>query len=139
MKPDSLLVNTSRVPLIEDGALVNALKAGRPGMAAVDVYGTEPLRDTDHPLLHLDNALCTPHIGYVTKNENEVQSSDIFAQITAYANGSPINTINPEALNEVLNQTEKRYRPGPDPGFEDREASLYLHACHLLVAPFLEG
>ena len=58
------------------------------------------LRDTGHPLLHLDNALYTPHIGYVTKDENEVQFSDIFAQITAYANGSPINMINPEALNE---------------------------------------
>ena len=58
------------------------------------------LRDTGHPLLHLDNALCTPHIGYVTKDENKVQFSDIFAQITAYVNGSPINMINPEALNE---------------------------------------
>ena len=59
-----------------------------------------PLRDTGHPLLHLDNALCTPHIGYVTKDKNKVQFSDIFAQITAYANGSPINLINPEVLNE---------------------------------------
>ena len=100
MKPDLLLLNTSRVPLIEEGALVNPSKAGRSGMAAVDFYEMDPLGDTDHPLLHLDNALCAPHIGYVTKDANEVQFSDIFAQITAYVNGSPINMIIPEALNK---------------------------------------
>ena len=65
MKPSSLLVNTSRAALIEPNALVNALRAGRPGMAAVDVYEKEPLRDINDPLLRMDNVVCTPHIGYV--------------------------------------------------------------------------
>ncbi|MBL6953226.1 MAG: D-2-hydroxyacid dehydrogenase family protein [Alphaproteobacteria bacterium] len=94
MKPTALLVNTSRAPLIEAGALVAALDAGRPGMAAVDVYEDEPLRDSSHPLLNMDNVVCTPHIGYVTGEEYEIQFSDIFDQITAYAAGSPINVIN---------------------------------------------
>ncbi|MBC8239980.1 MAG: D-2-hydroxyacid dehydrogenase family protein, partial [Alphaproteobacteria bacterium] len=89
MKPTALLVNTSRAPLIEAGALVAALDAGRPGMAAVDVYEDEPLRDSSHPLLNMDNVVCTPHIGYVTGEEYEIQFSDIFDQITAYAAGSP--------------------------------------------------
>lgn len=96
MKPTALLVNTSRAPLIEAGALAAALKAGRPGMAAVDVYEDEPLRDPSHPLLNMDNVICTPHIGYVTREEYEIQFSDIFDQITAYAAGSPINVINPD-------------------------------------------
>jgi D-3-phosphoglycerate dehydrogenase / 2-oxoglutarate reductase len=99
MKPSALLVNTSRAPLIEPGALAAALKQGRPGMAAVDVYEEEPLRDPDHPLLRMDNVVCTPHIGYVTREEYEIQSSDIFDQITAYAAGKPINVVNPEVLN----------------------------------------
>jgi len=98
MKPTALLVNTSRAPLIEPGALVAALRAGRPGMAAVDVWENEPMRDTDHPLLHMDNVVCTPHIGYVTQEEYETQFSDIFDQITAFAAGTPINVINPEVL-----------------------------------------
>jgi D-3-phosphoglycerate dehydrogenase / 2-oxoglutarate reductase len=98
MKPSSLLVNTSRAPLIEPGALVEALRAGRPGMAALDVYEEEPLRDTAHPLLNMDNVVCTPHIGYVTRDEYELQFSDIFDQIVAYAKGSPINVVNPEVL-----------------------------------------
>lgn len=98
MKPTALLVNTSRAPLIEPGALVEALRAGRPGMAAVDVYEEEPLKDTRHPLLNLPNVVCTPHIGYVTKEEYELQFSDIFDQILAYANGKPINVVNPQAL-----------------------------------------
>ncbi len=98
MKPSSLLVNTSRAPLIEPGALVAALRAGRPGMAAVDVYEDEPLRDPDHPLLRMDNVVCTPHIGYVTREEYELQFSDIFDQITAYARGAPINVVNPAVL-----------------------------------------
>jgi len=98
MKPTALLVNTSRAPLIEPGALVEALRAGRPGMAAIDVYEEEPLRDTDHPLLKMDNVVCTPHIGYVTRDEYEVQFSDIFDQITAYAAGTPINVVNPEVF-----------------------------------------
>ena len=95
MKPTALLVNTSRAGLIEPNALADALRAGRPGMAAVDVYEAEPLLDPDHPLLSMDNVVCTPHIGYVTLDEYEIQFSDIFDQITAYAAGSPINVVNP--------------------------------------------
>jgi D-3-phosphoglycerate dehydrogenase len=98
MKPTALLVNTSRGPLIGPNALVEALRAGRPGMAAVDVFEDEPLRDPSHPLLNMDNVVCTPHIGYVTREEYEVQFSDIFDQIVAYAAGKPINVINPDAL-----------------------------------------
>ena len=101
MKPTALLVNTSRAPLIEAGALVDALRAGRPGMAAVDVYEEEPVRDADHPLLKMENVVCTPHIGYVTRDEYEIQFSDVFDQITAYAAGTPINVVNPGVL-EVL-------------------------------------
>jgi D-3-phosphoglycerate dehydrogenase len=95
MKPTALLVNTSRAGLIEPGALVEALRAGRPGMAAVDVYETEPLRDPNDPLLKMDNVVCTPHIGYVTRDEYEIQFAEIFDQIAAYAAGNPINVVNP--------------------------------------------
>ena len=98
MKPSALLVNTSRAGLIEPGALVAALKAGRPGMAALDVYEKEPVTDPTHPLFALDNVVCTPHIGYVTRDEYEIQFSDIFDQIAAYAKGAPINVVNPDAL-----------------------------------------
>jgi D-3-phosphoglycerate dehydrogenase len=98
MKPTSLLVNTSRAGLIKPGALVDALRAGRPGMAAIDVYETEPLLDREDPLLRLDNVVCTPHIGYVTRDEWEIQFADVFDQINAYAAGSPINVVNPDAL-----------------------------------------
>ena len=98
MKPTALIVNTSRAPLIEAGALVSALNAGRPGMAAVDVYEDEPVLDTRHPLLARDNIVCTPHIGYVTRDEYEIQFADIFDQIVAYASGAPINVVNPDAL-----------------------------------------
>jgi D-3-phosphoglycerate dehydrogenase len=98
MKPTALLVNTSRAPLIEPGALVGALRAGRPCMAAIDVYEEEPLRDPNHPLLKMENVVCTPHIGYVTRDEYEVQFSDIFDQITAYAAGTPINVVNPKVF-----------------------------------------
>ena len=98
MKPTALLVNTSRAALIEAGALVDALRAGRPGTAAIDVYEDEPLRDPGHPLLTMDNVVCTPHIGYVTRDEYEIQFSDIFDQITAYATGHPINVVNPKVF-----------------------------------------
>ena len=98
MKPTALLVNTSRAQLIAPGALVDALRAGRPGMAAVDVFEEEPLVDTRHPLLTMDNVVCTPHIGYVSRDEYEIQFSDIFDQITAYAAGTPINVVNPDVL-----------------------------------------
>ena len=98
MKPTALLVNTSRAPLIAPGALVDALRKGRPGMAAVDVYEKEPLRDVDDPLLIMDNAVCTPHIGYVTRDEYELQFTDIFDQIVDYAAGRPSNVVNPDVL-----------------------------------------
>ena len=98
MKPTALIVNTSRAQLIERGALVEALRAGRPGMAAVDVYEEEPLRDTAHPLLNMPNVICTPHLGYVTREEYELQFTDIFDQIMAYAAGNPINVVNPDVL-----------------------------------------
>jgi D-3-phosphoglycerate dehydrogenase len=98
MKPTGLLVNTSRAQLIEPNALVRALQAGRPGMAAVDVFEQEPLRDPADPLLALTNVVVTPHIGYVTRDEYEIQFSDVFDQILAYTRGNPINVINPAAL-----------------------------------------
>jgi D-3-phosphoglycerate dehydrogenase len=98
MKPSALLVNTSRAPLIEPGALVSALRNGRPGMAAVDVYEEEPLLDKNHPLLRMDNVVSTPHIGYVSRDEYEIQFSDIFDQIVAFAAGKPINVVNPDVL-----------------------------------------
>jgi D-3-phosphoglycerate dehydrogenase len=98
MKPTALLVNTSRAPLIEPGALIAALKAGRPGMAALDVYEEEPVLDTDYPLFAVDNVVCTPHLGYVTREEYETQFADIFDQIVAYAAGTPINVVNPKVL-----------------------------------------
>ncbi len=98
MKPSALLVNTSRAPLIETGALVSALDAGRPGMAAVDVYEEEPVRDTSLALLNMPNVVATPHIGYVTKDEYEIQFSDIFQQILAFDAGAPINVVNPDVL-----------------------------------------
>jgi D-3-phosphoglycerate dehydrogenase len=96
MKPTALFVNTSRAGLVEPGALAAALKEGRPGMAAVDVFEEEPL--TTHPLLEMDNVVATPHIGYVTRDEWELQFADIFDQINAFADGSPINVVNPDVL-----------------------------------------
>jgi D-3-phosphoglycerate dehydrogenase / 2-oxoglutarate reductase len=98
MKPTALLVNTSRAGLIAPGALVAALRAGSPGMAAVDVYESEPLGDQAHPLLQMENVVCTPHLGYVTREEFEIQFSDIFDQVVAYAAGAPINVVNPQVL-----------------------------------------
>lgn len=98
MGPRSLLVNTSRAGLIQPGALEAALKAGRPGYGAVDVFEAEPVLGGDHPLLSLPNAICTPHIGYVTREEYDLQFSDIFDQIVAFAAGAPINVINPDVL-----------------------------------------
>jgi D-3-phosphoglycerate dehydrogenase len=74
------------------------LRAGRPGMAAVDVFEEEPLLDTRQPLLTMDNVVCTPHIGYVSRDEYEIQFTDIFDQINAFAAGAPINVVNPEVL-----------------------------------------
>jgi len=97
MSPRSLLVNTSRSGLIAAGALETEIARGRIH-AAVDVFDAEPLRDAGHPLLTHPNVLPTPHIGYVTEDEFDLQFSDIFAQVTAFADGAPIHVINPEAL-----------------------------------------
>jgi D-3-phosphoglycerate dehydrogenase / 2-oxoglutarate reductase len=107
MKPTALLVNTSRAPLIEPGALVEALREGRPGMAAVDVFEEEPLVDATHPLLTMPNVLATPHIGYVTRDEYEVQFAEIFDQVLAYAAGTPINVVNPEVLESAAPETPR--------------------------------
>jgi len=101
MKPTALLVNTSRAGLVAPGALVQALRNGRPGMAAVDVYDQEPLVDPNDPLLTLANVVCTPHIGYVTRDEYEVQFAEIFDQIVAYAAGKPVNVVNPAVLDHA--------------------------------------
>jgi D-3-phosphoglycerate dehydrogenase len=98
MKPSALIVNTSRAGLIEPQALENALRAGTPGMAAIDVFDQEPVRDTQHPLLAMSNVIATPHIGYVTRDEYELQFTDIFEQIIAFERGAPIHSVNPEAL-----------------------------------------
>ncbi len=98
MKPTATLVNTSRAGLIEPNALVHALRAGRPGHAAVDVFEKEPLRDSADPLLNMDNVVATPHIGYVSRDEYEIQFADIFDQIVSYAAGTPANVVNPDVL-----------------------------------------
>jgi D-3-phosphoglycerate dehydrogenase / 2-oxoglutarate reductase len=100
MKPTAILVNTSRAPLIEPNALVNALRAGRPGFAAVDVFEKEPLRDVNDSLLTMDNVIATPHIGYVSRDEYELQFTDIFDQIVAYAAGTPTNVVNPDVMSK---------------------------------------
>ncbi|HWE51950.1 MAG TPA: D-2-hydroxyacid dehydrogenase family protein [Bryobacteraceae bacterium] len=101
MKPSALLVNTSRAGLIEPGALVKALNAGRPGMAAVDVFDEEPVTGGKDPLLGMDNVVCTPHIGYVTRDEYEVQFAEIFDQIVSYCAGNPVNVVNPAVLSRT--------------------------------------
>jgi D-3-phosphoglycerate dehydrogenase len=107
MKDTSLLVNTSRAGLIEPGALVRALEQGRPGMAAVDVFEQEPVHDGTHPLLAMNNVVCTPHIGYVTREEYEIQFSGVFDQINAFCAGRPINVVNPA----VLDSAQRPVRP----------------------------
>jgi len=98
MKTSALFVNTSRAALVEPGALVDALQHGRPGMAAVDVFEQEPVQDADYPLLAMNNVICTPHIGYVTREEYQLQFSDVFDQIIAYHGGKPINVVNAAVL-----------------------------------------
>lgn len=96
MKPTALFVNTSRAGLVEQGALLAALNNGRPGFAAVDVFDAEPVTDPTDPLVHHPNLIGTPHIGFVTEDEYDLQFADIFDQIVAYDKGAPINMINPE-------------------------------------------
>jgi D-3-phosphoglycerate dehydrogenase len=99
MKPSAILVNTSRAELVAPGALAEALQAGRPGQAAFDVFENEPVTDAGHSWFKHPASVFTPHIGYVTRDEYEVQFSDIFDQIVAYAAGAPINVVNPAVLN----------------------------------------
>jgi len=98
MKPTATLINTSRAGLIAPGALEAALRTGRPGFAAVDVYEAEPLPGGTHPLLAMPNVICTPHIGYVTRDEYNQQFTDIFGQVVAFAAGNPINVVNADVL-----------------------------------------
>jgi D-3-phosphoglycerate dehydrogenase len=98
MKPSALIVNTSRAAIIAEGALVQALKAGRPGSAAVDVFEEEPVIGGAHPLLKMDNVVATPHLGYVERDNYELYYGIVVDQILAYAAGNPINVINPGAL-----------------------------------------
>jgi D-3-phosphoglycerate dehydrogenase len=97
MKPTALLVNTSRAELIEENALVSALNRGRPGMAAVDVFESEPILQ-GHPLLRLENAVCTPHIGYVEQDSYELYFRCAFENVVNFIDGKPTNIVNPEAL-----------------------------------------
>ncbi|MCO1660430.1 D-2-hydroxyacid dehydrogenase family protein [Pseudonocardia humida] len=96
MRPDALFVNTSRAGLVQPGALVAALDAGRPGTAAVDVFDEEPT--TTDPLLARPNVIATPHIGYVTREDLEAQFRTVFGQVAAFAAGEPTNVVNPDAL-----------------------------------------
>ncbi|MEK6709011.1 MAG: D-2-hydroxyacid dehydrogenase family protein [Nitrospinota bacterium] len=98
MKPDSLFVNTSRAGVVEDGALCAALKAGRPGFAAVDVYEDEPVLGGAHPLLHMENVVCTPHLGYATYETLKDYLSLAIGRVNAFAAGKPKDVVNPEAL-----------------------------------------
>jgi D-3-phosphoglycerate dehydrogenase len=97
MKPTSLFVNTSRAELLEDNALVSALNRGRPGMAAVDVFESEPILQ-GHPLLRLENAVCTPHIGYVEQDSYELYFGAAFDNVVNFVNNAPTHILNPEAL-----------------------------------------
>ena len=96
MKPSAIFVNTSRAALVEEGALEAALNAGRPGTIALDVFETEPLNDANDPVINHPRVIATPHIGYVTEDELNLQFADIYDQINAYADGDPIHMINPD-------------------------------------------
>lgn len=109
MKSSAMLVNTSRAGLVETGALLTALRAGRPALAALDVYDDEPVCASD-PLIQLDNVICTPHIGYVTREEWDLQFADIFDQINAYAAGAPMNVVNPQVLSSPVLRVRARPR-----------------------------
>jgi D-3-phosphoglycerate dehydrogenase len=98
MKPTALLVNPSRSGLIAKGALEDALKAGRPGRAAVDVYDQEPVLGADHPLLKMDNVTCTPHLGYVTRESYEEYYATVVDDIVAFAAGKPNHVLNPDVF-----------------------------------------
>jgi len=103
MKPTALIVNTSRAPIIEEGALVAALKEGRPGFGAVDVYENEPVLNGEHPLLKMDNVVCTPHLGYVERDTYEKYYGAAIDGVVAFAAGNPINVLNSEVLRKTGN------------------------------------
>ena len=103
MKPTALIVNTSRGPIIEAESLVKALKEGRPGFGAFDVYDDEPVLGGNHPLLKMSNVVCTPHLGYVDRDTYEKYYGAAVDMILAYADGKPVNAINPEALQKNKN------------------------------------
>ena len=98
MRPDAVLVNTSRAELLAPGVLEAALKAGRPGFAAVDVFEKEPVLGARHPLLALPNAICTPHLGYVELDNYELYFGTAFDNVLAFAAGTPAAVANPEVL-----------------------------------------
>ncbi len=98
MKPTARIVNSSRAPIIAEGALVEALKKGRPGFAAIDVYESEPVMNREHPLVSMPNVICTPHLGYVTWETYELYYEAVVGNILAYAAGAPTNVANPEVL-----------------------------------------
>jgi len=97
MKPDALFVNTSRAALVEPGALLKGLQAGRPGFAALDVFDDEPVIDAADPLVSMENVICSPHVGYVTRDRFETMFATAFEQVLAFARGEPINVVNPQA------------------------------------------
>ncbi len=97
MKPSALFVNTSRAELLVDNALVSALNKGRPGMAAIDVFESEPILQ-GHPLLRLENAVCTPHIGYVEQDSYELVFRSAFENVVNFIARKPTRLVNPEAL-----------------------------------------
>lgn len=98
MKPDALFVNTSRAALVEPGALLAALRAGRPGYAALDVYDHEPVTGAFDPLVSMDNVICSPHVGYVTRDRFETMFDSAFEQVLAFARGEPVNVVNRELV-----------------------------------------
>ena len=100
MKPTALFVNTSRAELVAENALVSALNRGRPGMAAVDVFESEPILQ-GHPLLRLENAVCTPHIGYVEQDSYELYFGAAFDNVINFIKGEPTNVVNPDALKVI--------------------------------------
>jgi len=102
MKPDALFVNTSRAALVEPGALLAGLRAGRPGFAALDVFDEEPVVGASDPLVSMDNVICSPHLGYVTRDRFETMFDAAFEQLLAIGRGKPVNVVNPEVLDRGL-------------------------------------
>ena len=115
MKPTSLLVNTSRAELVEHDALIAGLNRGRPGMAAVDVFESEPILQ-GHALLRLENCICTPHIGYVELDSYEMYFGAAFDNVVNFIKGTPTNLVNPGAL------AGPALRDGLNPGARHRRS-----------------